>query len=150
MNYSENDLLENLLQTDENAENHHQNQIHEDEQNSAPAAGEDVSVSDIEIYPHKDDTFENIKKEFSNPTCCLKETYKRWLNLFTTQGIKIYSDNKDFIQNEQFIKMYKGKKFKNNKYVTSYICFYCKNNCEQEKNFRINQNHCFFFYKRIR
>ena len=129
----QNDLTESLLQ----------NEIApdiEEPQNTT----EDVSVSDIDIDP-KEDTFENLKKDINEPNCCLKELYKRWINLYTAYGVTIYSENKEFIEKNKFIKMFKGKYYKDSKYNTVYICKWCKDHCELNKNYQLNTKEEHFF-----
>ena len=105
---------------------------------------EDISVSDIDIDP-KEDTLENLKKDINNPSCCLKDLYKRWLTLYSAFGISIFSENKEFIENNKFIIMYKGKLNKNTKYESVYICKWCKDHCELDKNYQINTKEQQFF-----
>ena len=105
---------------------------------------EDISVSDIDIDP-KEDTLENLKKDINEPSCCLKDLYKRWITLCSAYGVSIFSENKEFIENNKFITMYKGKLNKNGKYETVYICKWCKDHCELNKNYQLNTKEEHFF-----
>ena len=129
----QNDLTENLLPNEVTPE-----------VEQPPTTTEDVSVSDIDIDP-KEDTFETLKKDIIEPNCCLKELYKRWLTLYSAYGVAINCEYKDVIEKDKFIIMYKGKFYKDSKYNAVYICKWCKDHCELNKNYQMNtkDEHCF-------
>ena len=85
---------------------------------------------DSEIDLDSSDNFETLKQEFLEPTTCIRNIYKKYLNLFTREGLLIYVKNREFIEEKNII-LYKAKKSK------LYVCKYCKTECS------INRGHKF-------
>ena len=120
----DNDLTEGLLQPLDDLLEEKKDQ--EDEQ----------SVSDLELDLKTGDSFESFKGELTNPNCCIKDNYKRWIILYSSLGVNIYSQYKDFIENEKIISLYKiivpkGKSVKGekNKMKDFNVCKYCLEKC---------------------
>ena len=84
---------------------------------------QDISLSEIDIET-ANITFETLKNEFLEPDCCIREIYKKYLNLCIREGLSIYIENKEFIEGKN-ITLYKGKK--------TYICKWCKVQCPPNK-----------------